>query len=361
MLQDGKPIASNIGDTSAAVDNASVEREIQNARDSIYDEELYHEIDREARKLVNQGVRCIDGNILLPYETSKQIELSLVPWDEESAVELESNDPTLDIIAITLRLLLSHAHRQTLQNRSRTPLPLRENKQPRPIYALLKPVIEFLQHRSHVRSTQAYLDGIKNTLAATGVDVLTAQITSSHDFHQLLQTDNPSDGSIVGNLLRQLTSALHTSFTLTFPEEPTTITLEIRTAIQPPHFGTTFQVTVQGSALEQILGALPTPETFITTNTLQTHVLHVVTLALQTRMISGLPDWRIVSLHSHSIVRKKSNAQGKDVISLELLQGRLELNWRSSLAAGARTWTWCAGTVDGESTQTGLMDVIGSL
>lgn len=106
--------------------DGSVEKEICSARDSIFDEELHHEIHREARNLVNQGVRCVDNSVLIPFETDKQIEIDLVPTKDSASEDIYNSSSVVANIAASLRILLSYAHRQSLRNRSEKPPPLRE-------------------------------------------------------------------------------------------------------------------------------------------------------------------------------------------------------------------------------------------
>ena len=338
-----------------------MEKEILNARDSIFDEELHHELDREARNLVNQGVRCIDGNILITYEIAKQIEISLVPWDEQAPGEPESGDPVPHAIATSLRILLCHAHHQNLQKRSQIPPPLRENKPPRPTYALLKPIIEYLQHRSHIKSTQTFLNEIHDTLVSAQLDITVEQPASSHDLRSLLHTSTHSDKLGADTLLRSLTAPLHTSWTLSFPHEPTTITIDIHTAIQPPHFGTIFRVTAQGSAQEQSIGTLPQSEHFTTTTTFQAYVLHLAASAMQQRIVSELgSDWRSVPGRGYSMTRNDPKAQVKIVVSIYFRHSsQLQLTWRCGSTSGGAFWT---GEVPpgppGVEVMNGLVDAI---
>ncbi|KAL9125354.1 MAG: hypothetical protein Q9175_008090, partial [Cornicularia normoerica] len=136
ILQQGKPIASSTKDSKGTSEDHSVTQEILQARNSIFDEELHLELHREARNLVNQGVRCNGGRVLLPYEKDKQLEIDLVSLEDED-VEAPAGDGTIaDAIVLSVRILLSHAHRQNLHRRSQIPPPLRETKPARPTYAL---------------------------------------------------------------------------------------------------------------------------------------------------------------------------------------------------------------------------------
>ena len=60
----------------------TVEDLILRARNTIYEEELFHEITREARVLANQGVRNSVSMIQLPTSKDQQITIDLVPLDQ---------------------------------------------------------------------------------------------------------------------------------------------------------------------------------------------------------------------------------------------------------------------------------------
>ena len=355
ILENGKPIASTVGDAINMERNGSVEEEIVRARDSIFDEELHHELDREARNLVNQGVRCNEGSILLPYESAKQIEISLMARDEEHSDEVGKDDIFPEAIVTSFRILLSYAHRQNLRNRSQVPPPLREVKASRPVYALIKPVLEYLQHESCVNETQGLLGGLTNTLKAAGVSFSLDQPASSHNLRLWSKTRGQSDSSAIDDLLRLLTSPQHTSLTMICLNESITITIEIHTALQPPHFGTTFHVAVRGSASEQKPTALVQPEQFTTSNTFQAHVLHVFTLIIQQTLLPHLAEWRTVSNHSHSIVRARARPQSKDTVFMDLSKERLDLTWQSTPSGQHATWTWHA---DGQGENNSIIEVL---
>ena len=146
ILQRGAPIASStVKKQNSEGESSATAKQILQARDSIFDEELQHEIHREARNLLSQDVRCKGSRVLIPFERDKQVEVDLVDVEEVSEdAHLESHIAS-DTMIIALRLLLSQAHRQNLRNRSQIPPPLRgEGTRPRPIYAILTPIVETL-------------------------------------------------------------------------------------------------------------------------------------------------------------------------------------------------------------------------
>ena len=147
ILQRGTPIGISAERLQDNEKGSAIARQILQARDSIFDEELHLEIHREARNLLNQDVRCEGSKVLVPFERDKQIEIDLVDTDHGGMVSLTEPHVAADSILIALRLLLCRAHRQNLQKRSQVPSPLKgEGTRPRPVYAILKPIMETMEN-----------------------------------------------------------------------------------------------------------------------------------------------------------------------------------------------------------------------
>lgn len=360
ILHQGQPIASNIGDRDNGAEEVSVEREILRARDSLFDEELHHELDREARNLVNQGVRCADGIVLLPYETDKQIEITLLFQEDGSFLEATSSHPVADAIVVTLRILLSHAHRQNLQNRSKMPLPLREHKPARPIYALLKPILEYLQHQSYLESMQTFIEGFGRTLAAAGFDMSIKRTRSSERHESMAFAIAPSQHSTVDDIIKTLTLPLDTTMTLLFQPEPTAIKIKAHTALQPPHFGTTFHVTIQDPTPDTPMSILPPQTQFTTLTTLENHIIDCLGLVIIQRLVSEFPKWRTISAYDKSIVRSDPKTTDKETVSVQLGKGQLILHYlRGGKQKVSTSWIWYGDQSGG--TEKGLIEIFGSL
>ncbi len=360
ILHQGKHIASNIRDCDNGAEEVSVERDILRARDSLFDEELHHELDREARNLVNQGVRCVDGSILLPYETCKQIEITLVPLNDEPFGKATSSDHVADAIAVALRILLSHAHRRNLQNRSKMPLPLREHKPARPIYALLKPILEYLQHQSYVESMQTFVEGFGRTLAVAGFDMSIKRTRSSECRDTMAFAIAPSQKSTVDDMIKTLTLPLDTTMMLSFQSEPTAIKVRAHTALQPPHFGTTFQVIIPDPIPDTLMSTLPPQTQFTTLTTLENHIIDCLSLVIIQRLVSVFPKWRTISAYDKSIVWSDPKTRDKETVSVQLGKGQLILRYlRGGKQKASTSWIWY-GDRSGSMEQ-GLIEVFGSL
>lgn len=145
ILQRGTPIGASKERLQDSEKGNAIARQILQARDSVFDEELHLEIHREARNLLNQDVRCKGSTVLIPLEKNRQIEIDLVDADQKGSNSLIESHVDADSVLIALRLLLCQAHRQNLQKRSEIPPPLKgEGTRPRPVYAILKPIMETL-------------------------------------------------------------------------------------------------------------------------------------------------------------------------------------------------------------------------
>jgi mediator of RNA polymerase II transcription subunit 17 len=347
--------------TTSIPGDGSVEKEISSARDSIFDEELHHEIHREARNLVNQGVRCIDNSVLIPFETDKQIEIDLVPTKDSASEYIHYSSPVVANIATSLRILLSYAHRQNLRNRSEKPPPLRESRVPRPPYAILKPVIEYFQHRSHVQSIHTFLEQLHNILAVAGLD-LSIETAGSFQNHAIASLVNKkSYDSAVETLIKQLTSPPHSTMTMRLPDGATNITIDIHTALHPPTLGTSFLVTNENIPLESPIAQLSQSMQYSSLAALESHLLHLTTLSILHHLLSSFDHWRIFSPHSTSIMRTRPGSQDRDMASVMLERERLSLNWqRNGRFNDQGIWTWDTLGLEGGGEKRSLTHVFRS-
>lgn len=344
ILQQGKPIASSAIGGRGTTEDDSVTKEILEARNSIFDEELHHEIHREARDLVNQSVRCIGGRVLLPYENDKQIEVDLVSLeDEDLETRAGDNSTTADAIALSLRIFLSHAHRQNLRRRSQLPPPLREIKPRRPTYALLRPVLAHLQHQSQVASLRHFLEKLHKILSAAGLPFSFNPPTSPHNFTaSSTKSDNPKQ-SVVENLLQSLTSPLHSKTTLHLPTAPTTAVIDTHTTLFPPHHSTTYTLTIHASSPSTILAAFPTPTHLETISALTEHILQMLTLSILQHTVSAFPTWHAPStLHGATLSRTKEKNQSAEKASMSLTRESLSLKWWRVAGGDWRAVSWHA-------------------
>lgn len=163
-------------------EETTLEARIRYARDSLFDEELYHEMIRESRTLASLGVGMKGSSIELEFSAAStsgiNVSLDLVPLDQDHGFNADSaeeqDDALAHAIVLAARLLLSQAHRDRLKKRSEIPPPLSEKqKDENPILPILRPIRSFIMHRSALDRLNAYVETAASLLEK-------ADIASSH-------------------------------------------------------------------------------------------------------------------------------------------------------------------------------------
>lgn len=269
---------------AAAAGDDSVEKTILQARDTLFEEELFHELNREARSLASSGVTAHRNLIEFSYDQDQQIVLDLVDLDDMPS-ETEPTDPNPECGAVAeatahaLRILLSYAHRQNLRRRSQFPPPLTNNKRPTPQYQLLRPILSYLQHDSHLRSLRTFMDEIYGVLKAAG---LSSTYTSSV-FSTLKKSRNkPNDLSAVESLVSQFLEPLESRFSGTMANPTSTFNIRMHTSTPDPSrltaIGTEYELTIR---LPDFPHAQP-PSRIGLKNEIESFLLHLLTLDLTT-------------------------------------------------------------------------------
>jgi mediator of RNA polymerase II transcription subunit 17 len=128
---------------------------VHEARDALFEEELFHEIRVETRSLLSLGVKLRDRTIHIPSapqaeiaDAADEILIDVVPVDQVPAAGQDtSSDELAQSLALSLRLLLSHLHRSRLRRRTSKPPPIVENRRPGPASTILRPLMMTLQHQ----------------------------------------------------------------------------------------------------------------------------------------------------------------------------------------------------------------------
>lgn len=251
-IQKGDTIigVSQMPDTSADSESA-LEARIRHARDSLYEEELFHEIIRESRSLASYGVDMRESIIRLPTRLSPTASLSasethevlidLLPLTniETKPREKQSEDAWAQAIALALRLFLSYTHRERLVRRSELPQPMSSAKRDTPVASIMRPVLTLLQHRTVLADISTYLQRIHKTLDAASVE---ASIETAPFDPALLRSAETID-ALMQRGLTPIHSRLKVSLKVPHLSEALEFGIEVRTSISPPAFGSAMLVT----------------------------------------------------------------------------------------------------------------------
>lgn len=230
---------------------ATLETRIRHARDSLFEEELFHEIIRESRSLASYGVDMRESTVRLPTRLTssasssttdaQEVLIDLLPLTaiETKQHDKQPEDAWAQAIALTLRLFLSHTHRERLTRRSELPTPMSSARKNTPVASIMRPIITLLQHRSMLGDINAYLERIKRLLSAASVD--TTIETAAFD-PALLRSAETIE-TLMHRGLTPLHSQMKISLKAAHLSEALEFGIEVRTSISPPAFGSVMLVT----------------------------------------------------------------------------------------------------------------------
>ncbi|EPS26340.1 hypothetical protein PDE_01276 [Penicillium oxalicum 114-2] len=232
---------------STAKESDPIEARILQARDSLFEEELFYEMVREARALASCGVTSRQNLIRIPVADDTEITLDLVDVDSTASQSQDVSSPVgisiADGLAHAVRILLCFAHRQNLRRRTQIPRPVTTSRPPIPEYHLLRPVLAYLQHMANFRSLESFFSEIYSVLRSAGLNppqwrsqtcpgwsLPSPSIRSADNLETLVERFlRPIESVLTGDLLTS-----QGSFTIT-----------IRTNLSAAPLGTTYDVAFQ--------------------------------------------------------------------------------------------------------------------
>jgi mediator of RNA polymerase II transcription subunit 17 len=332
--------SSSLPHASADTDVA-IEELILRARNNIFEEELFHEITREARTLASQGVHSIGNVIHIPSSDDREVLLDIVPFSDETPqprISTPGQDDLAELIALSLRILLSYAHRQNLRRRAQLPPPLTERKPPRLVHAIIRPILTYLQHQSALTALRGFLSNIVEPLRAAGLTCeFAVNPLSSLNLSTVTDTNVSSGKSTVDALIETLTRPLASSATITLPAS-TKLALEIRTHLYLPTFGTEYIVTNTTSSSHSNHSEPPSI-TFASKSDFQDHLLHLLTLDTVTTIntfpsLTDVDDaksksepWLVTDAHSGELTKSFGGLGRSKRMVIAVDRDRLEVRW----------------------------------
>jgi mediator of RNA polymerase II transcription subunit 17 len=243
VIQDGRLVGYSKPTRSALDREETIESRIRQARDTLFEEELFHELVREARAIASFGVTTRQNLIQVPGSDDLEILLDLVSVDE---VDLQ---PERDItrqgatlaqgMAHAIGILLAYAHRQNLRRRSQIPPPLTPKKRPIPEYQLIRPGLSYIKHMSDVRWVQSLLKDLFGVLQSAKLNP-PAYTTKTFSIEKQAQAPHlPAVEAFVGQFLTPFDS----TFSGKILSPRGSFSIAVHTSLSSPPFGTSFNVS----------------------------------------------------------------------------------------------------------------------
>ncbi|KAF1821253.1 uncharacterized protein K489DRAFT_395640 [Dissoconium aciculare CBS 342.82] len=233
ISRDGKTIGASRLPVVPKQNDTNLDTRIRYARDSLYDEELNHELIQESRNLASMGVK-LEGSRICFYASSVpspqqlQISFELLSLDKNNSLGSDVTDEQ-DILAESIllgaKLLLSQAHRERLKGKARVPKPLSEKKDEPPQYPILKPLVWLFRHSSCIETLNGKLQAVEALLKRASVQSTLERLKMS--FPQLSHATSAE--SLIGIALQPLQSTA--KFQITEVGLPA-VEINIRTHLQ---------------------------------------------------------------------------------------------------------------------------------
>ncbi|KAL7900789.1 subunit 17 of mediator complex domain-containing protein [Trichoderma sp. SZMC 28014] len=180
--KDGKVIGRST--TRPSSDDESLEARVLEARNTIFSQELWHELSKESRSLAAYDVRPEGSKLACQIDETRKITLQLLPLESCPSPEQDMPENGLaEKISMALHILLSYAHRYNELMRIR-PIPPHISRSTRQqSYALLRPVLARTMYLKNVEESMQNVGSLVRTLQKAGIQssfiLRTTQTTAS--------------------------------------------------------------------------------------------------------------------------------------------------------------------------------------
>ncbi|EXF76092.1 RNA polymerase II mediator complex component SRB4 [Colletotrichum fioriniae PJ7] len=152
-------------------DSALLPDRVLEARNTIFAQELWHELHREAHSLASYGVRADNNSINFHPSSGPSLTLELETLEDSAATVGASPDNVLaEATHLGLHILLSHAHRLNELQRLRPTPPHQRRAQTQNQYHLLRPIIAKILYDRSVEQVTSFAGDLTRVLRQAGVD-----------------------------------------------------------------------------------------------------------------------------------------------------------------------------------------------
>ncbi|KAG7291841.1 hypothetical protein NEMBOFW57_001862 [Staphylotrichum longicolle] len=167
ILENGEVVGRSSLPRPLAPD-APLQDRVKESRDTVFAQELWHEISREARSKLDRFISIDDAAAVYALDASRTISLQLVTLNEEQATVAEQSSPqdaVANELCIVLGLLLSNAHRANELKRSEPTTA----KGSTPPYSILTPLISYYKYDQSVQQCAQSLVDLISVLRSAGL------------------------------------------------------------------------------------------------------------------------------------------------------------------------------------------------
>ncbi|KAF2000020.1 hypothetical protein P154DRAFT_620433 [Amniculicola lignicola CBS 123094] len=343
VSRDGKVTGTSLLPSLDDDSSLAIENSIRLARDSLLEEELFQEMLLESRQLIGfsveqrDSVLHIEAPSLRGDPSSIKILIDCIPRDETHPGAHSSEDRLAQNIAEGLRLLLAHEHSMRLFRRAQPPPPMTQHRRTSSHPPLLRTLLAVFSHISATRSLHKYLGKTAQSLKSARLNVVLECSTETTWEKLSTVIDSSRTLAPMDQLLETFRKPFEGKATMTLPSSKGStrdrLTIETRTLMGTPMYGTEFKVTLPLS-LVTVLELAPDQKREFKFPTVEEAIYYldwVIALDISHTLLVREYGDRVTTAPESSIVTIAAK-EGKSVkrdINVEILEGILHLSSRT--------------------------------
>ncbi|KIW26576.1 hypothetical protein, variant [Cladophialophora immunda] len=236
VVRDGVKTGAFDFQTHTSVETTELNRNLNDYRNALFEEELFYEICREARLVANQGITMRSQSVEI--DVGGKYHLWLVSSTEQEGVPSVNTEDQLiaQFVAVSLRLLLAVAHEQNLIRRSQKSPPMTLKTRPTPEYALLRPVLAHLRHRAEAGALWDECKALLRAFKSANLPNTVSTEASTDAVFQSLKIETPR------TMLSELMLPVKTCFRISLTAGRS-LQIGLATFLGPPLFGSRYEVS----------------------------------------------------------------------------------------------------------------------
>ncbi|KAK5635744.1 hypothetical protein RRF57_011456 [Xylaria bambusicola] len=169
-------------------DDAPLKDRVREARNTIFHQELWYELNREARVLLAYNVYYDGPTITWKQSKDTEFILTLEDLDEQDEAGANYSEGARSATAAYsfIQFLLFQSHRQNYHKRTSPSLSVRQSESNNTTYNILRSLISRFEYFRNSRDLENHLDQLVRTLRGAGI---------STAFYQVVPPPNPPSGT----------------------------------------------------------------------------------------------------------------------------------------------------------------------
>ncbi|KAI1613554.1 subunit 17 of mediator complex-domain-containing protein [Exophiala viscosa] len=213
-----------------------VNQQLRDMRDSLFEEELFYEVCREARVAANQGIHSRAEAVEIDVGGDYQLSLAYEP-EQDIAIPTNAEDDLIaEFVAVSLRLGLNTVHEENLMQRSQKPPPTAQRPRLTTEHAIVRPVLAHLRHKAEATAFWNSCQAVLRPFKQAGVPVTIEFEKSSTTVFESLKTWAPE------RVLSHVMLPARTGFKVNLSEGKS-FEIGLATFLGPSLFGSRYEST----------------------------------------------------------------------------------------------------------------------